>query len=178
MNNDIFFFFYNLAHQSETFDKVVIFIAETLPYVVIILAGLFLLFYYKVLPSQNPIRELLIKWKEFTIFSFSCISAWALTKILKILFYTPRPFEALPQVSPLFAETGFAFPSAHSTFFMALAVYIFLLNKKIGYVFVFLALLIGFARIIAGVHFPIDILGGFILGVFISYLFAYFSKSV
>jgi len=34
----------------------------------------------------------------------------------------------------------------------------------------FFAFLIGIARIIAGVHFPIDILGGFILGAGIAYL--------
>jgi membrane-associated phospholipid phosphatase len=32
-------------------------------------------------------------------------------------------------------------------------------------------LLIGVARIIAGVHFPIDILGGFCLGFLVAYLF-------
>jgi membrane-associated phospholipid phosphatase len=34
----------------------------------------------------------------------------------------------------------------------------------------FLALLIGAARVIAGVHFPSDILGGFCLGIIISFI--------
>jgi len=53
---------------------------------------------------------------------------------------------------------------------MALAFAIFLTHKKVGYWFMFFALLIGIARIIVGVHFPIDILGGFILGALIAYL--------
>jgi undecaprenyl-diphosphatase len=53
---------------------------------------------------------------------------------------------------------------------MGIAFAIFLTHKKAGYWFMFFALLIGLARIIVGVHFPIDILGGFILGALIAYL--------
>ncbi len=41
-------------------------------------------------------------------------------------------------------------------------------------IFIFFAFIIGLARIIAGVHFPIDILGGFLFGG----LIAYFLKNV
>lgn len=164
MNNDIFFFFYNFAHQSETFDKVVIFTAETLPYIVIILAGLFLLFYRK-------------SWRElFLVFGSSGL-AYVVSKILKILIHADRPFVEFSNVQALFPESGFAFPSSHMIFFSALAVAIFLLHKKAGYVFILFALLIGLARIVAGVHFPFDILGGFILGAGISYLVAYLAKN-
>ena len=77
-------------------------------------------------------------------------------------------------IVPLFSESGYAFPSGHATFFMALAFALFFNHKKAGYVFILFALLIGIARIIAGVHFPVDILGGFILGFFI----AFFVKNV
>jgi undecaprenyl-diphosphatase len=53
---------------------------------------------------------------------------------------------------------------------MALAFAIYLSHKKAGYIFMHIALLIGIARVAAGVHFPIDILGGFILGIFIAYI--------
>ena len=42
----------------------------------------------------------------------------------------------------------------------------------------FFALLIGVARIIAGVHFPIDILGGFIIGFIVAYFIKKFSKYI
>ena len=43
----------------------------------------------------------------------------------------------------------------------------------------FFALLIGLARIMAGVHFPIDILGGFIIGSLIAFLVKYlYSKFI
>ncbi len=169
MNNSIFYFFYNLAHQSAFFDQLVVFFAQTFPYVVIILAGLFLLFHYEVFKAESTFQVFLQKKKEILLVFFAGGAAWVLSKILKILIHTSRPFEKLSDVQPLLPETGFAFPSSHATFFAALAVGIFLKHKKAGYVFMFFALLIGVARIIAGVHFPIDILGGFILGSLIAY---------
>ncbi len=163
MNNSIFLFFYNLAHQSQTFDKVVVFTAETFPYIVVILAALFLLFYHK-------------SWREFFLVFISSGFAYLFSKILKILIHTSRPFVEFSNVQPLFFENGFAFPSSHTIFFATLGISIFLFHKKVGYVFIFFALLIGLARIVAGVHFPVDILGGFVLGAGISYLFAFFMK--
>lgn len=165
MNNEIFYFFYNLAHQSIFFDNLIVFFAVYFPYLVILLAALFLIFYRK-------------SWKEFFLVFFSSGLAVFFDLIFKYLIHTPRPFVAFANISGLFPESGYAFPSGHATFFMALAISLFFLNKKTGYIFMFFALLIGIARIIAGAHFPIDILGGFILGGIVSYSFAFFTKNV
>lgn len=178
MNNAIFFFFYSLAHQSVFLDKGIVFLAVYFPYVVVILAGLFLLFHHEVLKAESPARVFWEKKKEIlTVFLPGC-TAWVVAAILKNVFQTPRPFLALTNVSSLFAESGFAFPSGHATFFSALAFSIFFLHKKAGYFFMFFALLIGLARIASGVHFPIDILGGFLLGFIISCGFNYLLKKV
>lgn len=167
MNDNFFFFFYNLAHQSIFFDKLVIFFADTFPYIVILLAVIYLFFYKK-------------DWRDFFIIFISSGLSWFLAYVLKFLFHSQRPFDIYPEINSLFPETGYAFPSGHATFFIALAVSIFLFQKKAGlpaqagYIFVFFALLIGIARIVAGVHFPVDILGGFILG----FVIAFFLKNV
>jgi undecaprenyl-diphosphatase len=178
MNNTIFYLFYSLAHQSAYLDKVIIFFAVYFPYIVIILAGLFLLFHHEVFRAENPYQVFLQKKKEILLVFFAGVLAWTLSHFLKLLFHTNRPFDALSQVHSLFSETGYAFPSGHATFFMALAVSIFFLHKRTGYIFMLFAILIGLARIAGGVHFPIDILGGFILGGIVSYLVAYFVKNV
>lgn len=171
MNNTIFFFFYNLAHQSDILDKVIIFFAVYFPYVVVILAGLFLLFHHEVFRAENPFQDFLQKKKEILSVFVAGVVAWVLAYVLKILFAVPRPFVTFSKVQALIPENGFAFPSGHATFFMSLAFSIFLLHKKAGYVFLSFALLIGIARIVAGVHFPIDVLSGFVLGSVIAYLF-------
>jgi len=172
MNNIIFYFFYNLAHRSEFFDKFVVFIAHTFPYIVVLFAIVFLLFHHDVLFSKNPFEVFSKKWKEIVLVFFSGVFAWCISQIIKLLIHTPRPFLKLANVQSLLSETGFSFPSGHATFYMALAFSLFFNHKKIGYLFMFFALLISIARIIAGVHFPIDILGGFVLGI----LTAYFVK--
>ena len=174
MNNTFFFSLYSLAHRSETLDKVFIFFADVFPFIVIFLAFLFLIFHHEVLFVSNPLKAFIQKWKEILLVFFSGAFAWFLAYVLKLIFHTERPFVLFSQVSALFNETGFAFPSGHATFFMALAFAIFFNHKKIGYIFIFFALIIGLARIISGVHFPVDILGGFILG----YTIAFFLKNV
>jgi membrane-associated phospholipid phosphatase len=174
MNDTIFYFFYNFAHQSDFSDKVFIFIAVYLPYILIFTAFVFLLKHHEVFRAESPWREFLQKKKEILIVFFASGLAWLVAKTLKIIIHTPRPFVEFSNISPLVPETGFAFPSGHATLYAALAVAIFLTHKKAGYVFMFFAFLIGIARIIVGVHFPLDILGGFALGAII----AYFLKNV
>lgn len=169
MNDAIFFFFYNLAHKSSFFDELIIFSADTLPYFFVLSALIFLLFHHEVFPSQNPFKEFKKKWKEIVLVFVSGVMAWCAAVFLKLLVASPRPFMALNDVSALLPETGFAFPSQHTAFCTALAFSIFLSHKKAGYIFMFFALIIGIARIVAGVHFPVDILGGFILGGVIAY---------
>lgn len=176
MNNQIFYFFYNLAHQSIFFDNLVIFFAVYFIYIVIASAFLFLLFYHKILFSQNPIKEFINKWEGFILVCMSGGFSWFFVKlIVKIFFHTPRPFVVFPQVQSLFAEIGYAFPSGHTAVASAIAFALFFTNKKTGYVFMFFALLVGIARIVAGVHFPIDILSGFVLGALVALLFKKFT---
>lgn len=176
MNNNIFYFFYSFSHQSEFFDKFTIFVAETLPYFVILFAIFFLFFHKDTIFSKKFFAPIKRKWKEAMLIFFSGIFAWVLAYILKLLFHTSRPFLVLSDVTPLWVEGGYAFPSGHATFFLALAFAIYFSHKKAGYVFISFAVLIGLARIVAGVHFPVDIFGGFILGGGIAYLVNYLYK--
>ena len=174
MNDQIFYFFYNLAHQSKLLDQLVVFFAFYFPYIVIILAGVFILMHHEVLRAQEPFKVFMQKKKEISKAFLAGILAWILAQVLKFLFSFGRPAEALTVINPLLTKTDYSFPSGHATFFMALAISIFFFHKKAGYLFIFFALLIGIARIIAGVHFPVDILGGFVLGA----LIAYFSRNI
>ena len=181
MNNTIFYFFYNLAHQFTFLDNVIIFIAVYLPWLVAIAAFLFLIFYHKIFSAENPFKEFVNKWREFFFVFFSAGFAWVVAKVLKILIYTDRPFLALQDVSALFIESGFAFPSGHAIFFSALGFALFMKHKRVGYIFILFAILIGIARIASGVHFPIDILGGLLLGwlvVYILHLLAFFRENI
>jgi len=119
MNNIIFFFFYNLAHKIEFFDKFVVFVAHIFPYFVILLAGIFLLFHHDVLLSKNPFKVFAQKWKEIVLEFFSGIYAWCISQILKLLIHTSRPVVEFQNVVSLIQKNDFSFPSGHATFYMA-----------------------------------------------------------
>ena len=58
-----------------------------------------------------------------------------------------------------------SFPSGHAAIFFAIAMAIYFFNKKLGIVFFIGAVLIGFARIFTGIHWPSDVLAGAIIGI-------------
>jgi len=110
-------------------------------------------------------------FKLATAFIYSSV----INSILKISFHTPRPFEKLDYISGKRVETatGYSFPSGHTqgstTFFITLAQII----RKRWFTIVSIAvvLLIGITRIYLGVHWPVDVLGGIVFGVIISFVF-------
>lgn len=59
----------------------------------------------------------------------------------------------------------FSFPSGHATTAFSIATFLTVLYKRWAILFFSFAFLTGISRIYMGVHFPLDILGGMILGV-------------
>ena len=57
-----------------------------------------------------------------------------------------------------------------------MAATIYLYNKKWGIGFFIAALLMNISRIVAGVHYPSDILGGMIVGVIVAYVVFYLAE--
>lgn len=170
-----FFTLYNFGDDLFA-ERMIIFLADTLPYLILIGVFVFLLFHHEVFAKERPKEAVFAKWREI-LFSFIVgIFAWFAATFFKNIFGILRPFDALGGVENLLAETGYAFPSGHATFYMALAFSIYFSHKKAGLVLIFLALIIGTARVMAGVHYPVDILGGYVLGIFIATLFNYIFK--
>lgn len=106
---------------------------------------------------------------QAAVFSIMIGGGAVLNLLLKILIQRPRP-----TIAPLAIERSFSFPSGHSMnsfiFFMAVSYYIFHFSrrKKLG-LFAFgcslLATgLIGVSRIYLGVHYPSDVIAGFVTG--------------
>jgi membrane-associated phospholipid phosphatase len=116
---------------------------------------------------QNTIKHIRELFASFFVGGF----AWVIASIVKVSTRVPRPFEAIPSFDPLFRYGSLdSFPSGHATFFGALAVYTFLLHPRAGAWFLFGAFLIGISRMLAGVHYPVDIVVGFIIGGIIGWI--------
>lgn len=163
MNKELFYFFHSIIERNPSVSPVVFFFAEIFPYIIILSAIIFILFQNKYKHEDGLVR-IINKCYELILFSVTVLSSWGIVVCLKMIFKIPRPFVFLPTVTPLFYPTDFSFPSGHSAFFSALAGALFIRHKKVGLLFFLFALCIGISRIIAGVHYPFDILAGLILG--------------
>ena len=155
--------------------SLIVFCATTLATLTVI-GALAFIFFHKIKESGKfaPIKSLADRIRDFVIVAVSTGGAYIAAMILKNIFKIPRPFISNPNIHALISETGYGFPSGHATTFMALAVALFLINRRAGMIAGAAAILIGLGRIFAGVHSPLDILGGYVLGT----LFAYIIYSV
>lgn len=157
----IFTFLHSLIFKNDTVDALVYFLAVTLPYILFIGAFVFLL----VQKNGNFMARI----RKCVHVVFAAIIAYGFATIIKHALNIPRPFLGLPNVQPLFVESGASFPSGHATVFAALATAVYFHNKKAGTILWIGAILISLARVTAGIHYPIDILGGFVLGSLVAY---------
>ncbi|NVN97384.1 phosphatase PAP2 family protein [Candidatus Nomurabacteria bacterium] len=173
MNNIIFLKIFSLAHQSSFLDSLIVFCAETFGYLMIAVAFIYLLFHMDgVFDYRKPFLQWRNKFKEIFLVFFTSVFAWGLAEVLKNFIISPRPFLYFQNLKPLFVHGGMdSFPSGHAMFFSALAMSLYFIHRRIGIIFIFVALIVGFARIASGVHFPIDIFIGYILGSVIALIF-------
>lgn len=136
------------------FDQVIIFCAQ---YLYLVIAGIAFLFWAF---SEKTVKRNLL---GAGVPAF--VIALGIDKILNQLIESPRPFltEGVMPLFPHVASNGF--PSEHVLFAITIAGTVFIYNKKLGILLAALALLVGFGRIFANVHHPVDIFGGLIIGI-------------
>lgn len=167
MNYTIFHFFNNLSHHNPFTDGVITFFAVYFPYIVIVGSVVFIV-YHKHGQGSEPVFQIVkAHIREFVILVCSVLFVWGLIALLKEVVAAPRPYLVFENFTSLFPYGGHdSFPSGHAGLFAAIAGAIFIFHKRAGVIFLVFAIIIGIARIAAGVHFPIDILVGLLIGFF------------
>lgn len=95
-------------------------------------------------------------------------SAWVLAKVLKSVVGRQRPFAALDAVFRHGTDTGLGYPSGHAAVAAAIATAAApYLNRQLRRAIWTAAVLVGIARIYVGAHLPLDVIGGWALGVLV-----------
>jgi len=88
--------------------------------------------------------------------------------LVRRFFKRKRPFETM-DIEPFVShEIGGSFPSKHTSSAFVIAASILFINPLVGWIALALALLTGISRIMVGVHYPLDIFGGMVIGLIFS----------
>lgn len=155
MNLFLFDLISGLSRKNFILDGAGVFFAEYVPYLLI-------LGFFWILFRQPEWRRRLFFLSEAAIAVI--LSRGLITEIIRFFYYSPRPFEFL-YFQSFIPESGSSFPSGHAAFYFALAAIIFFYNRRWGIWYFVISLLIGVARIFVGVHWPLDIVAGSVIGV-------------
>lgn len=101
-------------------------------------------------------------------------------RIVKSLMFRTRPFSVIPEVilRVPYGPQSSSFPSNHATTTMALAVWFSYLFPRLTIPFYVTSLLIGYSRVYAGVHYPSDVIFGWLLGGLMGTLMVYAGKKL
>ena len=96
--------------------------------------------------------------------------------LVNFIFFRDRPFNN-HEVTLLFYEpTDSSFPSNAIAATTALACGIWIANKRLGSISFGAVLIFGFIRIFSGIHYPIDIFGGLLIGILSTVVARYIIK--
>jgi membrane-associated phospholipid phosphatase len=148
----------------------IIFCATWLGILTIIWVIIYMLF--RPIPYNDifaPFEKLSRRFFNLGFIAISVFSAYILSVVCKNYYEIGRPAIFHLDLHPLMNLSGYGFPSGHAAFYSALATSVFLIHRRAGIYVGIVALVIGIARVLSGVHSPLDILGGYLLGIFVSF---------
>lgn len=156
----IFQFFYQIAERLSFFNFVFVSFAVYLPWFIFLFA-LWVLLGEK--GKQERISNIL-----FTVLA-AVVSRGIIAETMRFFIMKERPYEIL-DIKPLFEAVGSSFPSGHAALLFALAFAMWGVRREWAGWFFVAATINSFARVMSGVHWPSDIVGGFLVA-----LVAYFA---
>ena len=107
------------------------------------------------------------------------ILSFAATYILKVIFHAPRPFVVDPRVIMYDADYGYGLPSAHALMSVVIFGWVSIRHPRSLFLVlgsILLILLIGLSRVYLGVHYPSQVIAGWIFGALFLYIFHIIDK--
>lgn len=146
---------FRFANKNPLLDALGAFLADGVLYLFILVGVVFVLF-------QKNWRIRVFVFLEFILTMI--LARGIIAQLIQFSYSKLRPFEFYG-FEPLVSSSGNAFPSGHATALFSIAMVFFFFSRRWGSWFLILALISGLARVYSGVHWPLDILGGLVIGV-------------
>ena len=175
--DQIIFSFINQSLSNLIFDKILVFIRDKYTWLPLYL---FLISFFIFNFKKKGLVVLLLAFITIGVSDFTSAS------LIKPIIERQRPCNDIASnpdiITRVHCGSGYSFPSSHASNHFALGVYFFLIfltiSKKTAYLFLIWAGSISFAQVYVGVHYPIDIFAGMVLGGIIGFLEFQFYKQI
>jgi undecaprenyl-diphosphatase len=163
MNMEIFRLINNLANKNAVLDGIMILFSKDVPY--IFMAVIAIVFILGITKKNLDYRKVAVNTFVITVINL------VLSFIIGGLYYVDRPF-VNNKVNLLFTHTKDAsFPSDHATGTMSIALGLGKFNKPVSISLTILSVIVGFSRVYVGHHYPMDVVGAYIMVCVTNYIY-------
>ncbi|HEY2419990.1 MAG TPA: undecaprenyl-diphosphatase [Neobacillus sp.] len=154
-----------LAKTHSFFNPMMEFFANNLDYVFYL--GVIIYWFTRTKPNRQMVFQALL----------TAAVALGTNKLIGAIYHRDRPFVAHHVIQLVLHEASSSFPSNHAAASFAIAASIWLWRKKDGWIWFILAAAISFSRVWCGVHYPLDVIGGAVLGILCTLLIRWMLQS-
>ncbi len=163
MNMYLFRLINNLANKNLALDNTMIFFSKYVPYLfMIVIVAVFIV---GIIKKKSDYRKVAVNTVVVTVINL------ILSFIIGGIYYVNRPF-VNNKVNLLFPHVKDAsFPSDHATGTMSIALGLEKYNKLLSIILTILSVIVGFSRVYVGHHYPMDVIGAYVIVFATRYLY-------
>lgn len=163
MNMELFRIINNFANKNMILDKVMIFFSKDVSYMFMAVTAI--VFILGIIKKNSNTRKAV-----FSTFVITVINLF-LNFIMGSINYEDRPFvdNKVNLLVPHVADSSF--PSDHATGTISIALGLEKYNKIFSTILTILSLIVGFSRIYVGNHYPMDVIGAYVIVIVTNYIY-------
>ncbi|MFV3013169.1 phosphatase PAP2 family protein [Clostridium botulinum] len=163
MNIEFFRLINNLANKNSVLDKIMIFFSKDIPY--IFMAIVAIVFILGITKKNCDYRKVAVNTFIIAVINLT------ISFIIGGVYYVDRPF-VHNKVNLLYIHAkNSSLPSDHAIGTMSIALGLRKYNKLLSLILIVFSIIVGFSRVYVGHHYPLDIIGAYIIVFATNYIY-------
>ena len=163
MNMELFRLINNLANKNTVLDNIMIFFSKYVP--IIFMSAIVIVFILGLKQKKCEYREIAFSTVVITVTNL------IINLIIRSIFHVDRPFVHNKVNLLVPHDTASSFPSNHATGTMSIALGLGKYNKSLSIILNILSIVVGFSRVYVGDHYPMDVIGAYVIVFATSYIY-------